>query len=397
MLRILSRLPNFHLEMNTDLTLERLPATFKRPHSVHNQSFLAKFIPRDRWYQFTIIWSLLQFIVVGILEGIIVKIHYDYVQKLKEYPQIPNVDQTILTTVPNAQALIVYQSLFICAQAFQLFLCIDAITSLSVIQIIAVAVFNWSLFGYSIMQYNQASNVVNENISVLDPIIHPTAKFEIVVIGLMVMFSMVWAYLAFKLYKLFGWKLYKEIGADVSIMKSLRLYHIYMMLLKLDTFFFFGFDIQFLVLVLISRPGRSVDTSVTVTHMAAVIPLTIILLAVAFFAVRKESRKLTYITLVGFFAGIFFLIAKVIEVWTNSDPGKYLNSKKSITFFSKSHIQFIYSKSYRYYVHADLYCTDIQLLEIWKGLKREASSLITLPLSLKIINIYFSNGFIEYT
>lgn len=323
--------------MNTDLTLERLPATARRPIHEHDsdQSFLTKLIPRDKWYQFTILWSLLQCIVIGILEGIIVTIHYDYVEKLKEYPQIPNVDQKMLTTVPNAQALIVYQILFIFAQVFQLYLCVDAITSLSVIQIIATAVFNWSLFGYSIMQFNQASNVVNENIFVLDPIIHPTAKYEIVVIVFMSIFAVVWAYLALRLYRLFGWKLYKEIGADVSIMKSLKLYHIYMMLLKLDVFFFFGFDIQFLVLVLISRPGRSVDTSVTIVHVALVIPLTIALLAVAFFAIRRESRNLTYITLVGFLAGIIFLIAKLVEVWTNPDQGKYLNSKKSITFFSK--------------------------------------------------------------
>jgi len=180
------------------------------------------------------------------------------------------------------------------------------------------------------MQLNQASNVVNESIALPNGfVVHPTETYEIVVIVFMSIFATVWAYLAYKLYNLFGWKLYKEIGADVTMMKSLKLYHIYMMLLKLDVFFFFGFDIQFLVLVLINgRPG----TPDAVVHMALVIPCTIALLTTAFYAVQKESKNLTILALIGFFAGTVFLIERLVDVFTNTD-GKYLNSKKSISFF----------------------------------------------------------------
>jgi hypothetical protein len=313
--------------MNTDLTLERLPATAKRPVREQedvNQSFLskfAKFIPKEKWFQYTIVWSFFQLFLIGILEGCIVQIHNDYVQTLEPVG--------LGASVPNAKALIVYQILFILAQAFQLFLCIDAITSLSIIQIIATAVFNWALFGYSIMQYIQASNVTNGTITPANFSVHPTKTLEIVVIVLMSIFVCVWSYLAYKLNNLFGWKLYKDLGADVSMMKSLKLYHIYMMLLKLDIFFFFGFDIQFLVLVLINgRPG----TSDALIHICLIIPSTIAVITTAFFAILKENRVLTNLALIGFFAGTIFLIERLVNVLTNTD-GKYLNSKRSITFF----------------------------------------------------------------
>ena len=322
--------------MNTDLTLERLPATARRPTnglSVNNNSILSRLIPKDKWYKFTIFWSLTQLLFIGILEGVVMKIHYDYIYNdLSNYSQSPSEGEVLLRTVPNAKALIVYQALFICAQAFQFFLCIDAIYSLSMIQLVATAIFNWALFAYSIMQYQQAANVITENIAEINPKIHPTKQMEIIVIVLMSVFSTVWAYLAYKLYNLFGWKLYKEMGADMSLMKSLRLYHIYTMLLKLDVFFFFGFDIQFLVLVLIQRPGGGVGMALTIVHAALVVPLTPALLAVAYFAVRKERRSFTIVTLLGFFGGIIFLIYMMVDARSNTE--KYLNSKNSITFFS---------------------------------------------------------------
>ena len=303
-----------------DLTLHRLggdqgPSTTMDYHNLPSSqlikdqpTFWERVFPREKWTQITISWSVLQFIVISILEGFILKTHYQFVESLSnvKFPVDPATGEPP-NIVPNSRALIVYQALFICAQAFQLFLCLDAIYSLSVIQLASTALFNFALFVYSIIQYTQAANLLSSqdiaNLARLAPSLtpHPTKFLEFVVIGLMCIFAIGWAFLAVKLYKVFGWTIYKELGADVSVMsnnflsavkwyvdlsnhplESLRIYHIYLMLLKLDVFFFFGFDIQFLVLVLINQQD---DINSLIIHAAVAIPLSMILLAVAYYAV----------------------------------------------------------------------------------------------------------------
>jgi hypothetical protein len=168
-----------------------------------------------------IIWSFAQFLIISILEGMVLKKQDDYVNTLAtaKFPA----DSII---VPNARALIVYQALFMCAQAFQLFLTTDAIFSLSVIQMLATTAFNAALFVYSIVQYSQASNILTAadmvilKLSIPGIEVHPTKLLELIIIGLMAVFMMGWVFLTFKLYKIFGWTIYKEMGADVSVMSK---------------------------------------------------------------------------------------------------------------------------------------------------------------------------------
>ena len=214
--------------MNYDMPLERLPGTVRKntPSDSSDLTFWQKLFPRDRWTRAAIIWSFVQFIAISVLEGLVLKIQNDYVDELQSaaFPIDPSTGQ-VPPIVPNAKALIVYQALFICGQAFQLYLCIDAIVSLSVIQLMATAAFNYALFGYSIMQFNQASNILSASdlatlrVAVPGIVPHPTITFEYVIIGLMALSMIVWTVLGFKLYRIFGWNLYKEMGADVSVMR----------------------------------------------------------------------------------------------------------------------------------------------------------------------------------
>ena len=216
-----------------DLTLHRLGADENGPSM--NQSIMIKdqptfwerLFPREKWTRIAIGWSVAQFIIISVLEGFILRTHNNYVESLSnvKFPVDPATGEPP-NIVPNSRALIVYQALFICAQAFQLFLCLDAIYSLSVIQLTATALFNFALFVYSVIQYNQAANLLSSvdvaNLAKLAPTLtpHPTRILEFVVIGLMSIFAIGWGFLAIKLYKVFGWTIYKELGADVSVMSK---------------------------------------------------------------------------------------------------------------------------------------------------------------------------------
>jgi hypothetical protein len=106
----------------------------------------------------------------------------------------------------------------------------------------------------------------------------------------------------------------------------LYLYHIYILLLKFDVYFFLGFSFQFAMLVIVVQ-------SDTIQHLAISIPGTIILLALAYYAVRKENKILVYATLISFVAGIGYLVSKLAAIYIQNDR-RFEASKNSTTLFS---------------------------------------------------------------
>jgi uncharacterized membrane protein len=101
-------------------------------------------------------------------------------------------------------------------------------------------------------------------------------------------------------------------------------------LLKFDVYFFLGFSFQFAILVIeIQRDN--------IIHLAIAIPGTIILLALAYYAVRRENKWLVYATLAAFVSGIGYLASKLSDIYIANDR-RFESSKNSSTLFSTIYV-----------------------------------------------------------
>jgi hypothetical protein len=85
---------------------------------------------------------------------------------------------------------------------------------LSLIQLVTSNVFNWAIWVYSVIQLFQASgNWIPASVTT----IHPARNAEIALILILLGLCIGWLYLTSKLYYVFGWTTYKEMGADVEV------------------------------------------------------------------------------------------------------------------------------------------------------------------------------------
>lgn len=167
-----------------------------------------------------------------------------------------------------------------------------------------IRVFNAIFLIYSIIQINEVhravqvanTGVTNIPIDVLTRIIPVViAIAEVAYIGL-----------GWKIYNEFGWKVYKFLGADRRIKKMYTQYQIYECLVKFDVFFWTGFSVQFIYLVL-----QDNDWEYYVT--IAALPLSLILLVEGHLAARHENKMMMLTFMSGCVGALVYFVYKVCQ------------------------------------------------------------------------------------
>ncbi|GJJ68181.1 hypothetical protein EMPS_00527 [Entomortierella parvispora] len=319
------------------------------------------------WSRYSLVWSSIQAVVIVALEAVIFRLHLTEVQNIQKAigPAMIILGQKTLVgpdaslVVQTARVLSVYHVLFIVAQIFQLILLCDAMWNKNTIQIIAIVVFNCAMVGYAGVQVKQASDILVKTTgdSIPNTILnlfelpanptpyHASKPYEIAVIALMVFFASGFAFIAYKLYKEFGWTIYKKIGADLAMRDMYKVYQIFIMILKFDVFFQLGFSAQFLyVVVLQSEPeklGKSDSYSPSLTpeearnilivHLILSTGASIVLPILAWWGLKRESKWSISFFIAGGLAAMVYDIMKLTQVYT--DPTRFSGASKFLTFF----------------------------------------------------------------
>ncbi|KAI9275654.1 hypothetical protein BDA99DRAFT_193057 [Phascolomyces articulosus] len=253
---------------------------------------------------------------------------------------------SLLTAYANARSLLVYFTLFIIAQIFTVILVIDAVCQKNTIELIALVAFEVGMSAYSIIQYYQSSNLFSNTsdpgislaVSFLGDSLHASSWAEITQICLMIISSIIFIFLAYKLYLEFGWHIYKKIGADLAMRDRYKMYQIFMMLLKFDFFFFLGFSIQYLALFVVAWWPEAYTKEQTtelinklIEHIILSCFVTILMLLLAYWGLRRECKWHLYIFIALSTASMAYFIYVLVQI--SREPQKFVGSKAFLTFF----------------------------------------------------------------
>jgi hypothetical protein len=223
----------------------------------------------------------------------------------------------------------VYLSIFALAHVFQFIMAVDAVYARNTLQFIGLAIFNGLFLLYAIIQIGEIrgtlslvdtaktsgiSRIPIEVLTTIIPIVIAVA--ELVYVGL-----------GWKIYNEFGWKVYKFLGADRRIKKMHANFQIFECLLKFNIFFWIGFSVQFIWLVL-----QRDDWEYYVT--CAALPLSIILLVEGHLAASHENRWMMYSFLSGCVGAMVYFVYKLFKVVKYRLDPQYLLVYKSLSTFS---------------------------------------------------------------
>ncbi|KAF9949648.1 protein with putative role during mitosis, partial [Modicella reniformis] len=296
------------------------------------------------WSRYSLVLSGIQALIIVALESVIFRLHMIEARNIQSAiePAMFLLVQRKTYEAPNrtmivqtARVLSVYHVLFIVAQVFQLILLCDANT----IQIIAIVLFNCAMVAYAGVQVKQASEILvrTPGDSLPNMILdffgraanptpyHASLPYEIAVVALMLIFATGFALIAYKLYKEFGWTIYKKIGADLAMRDMYKVYQIFIMILKFDIFFQLGFSAQFLSVVVLQHERFDDDPeflsddemkSIMIMHLILSTGASIILPFLAWFGLKRESKISMSVFMAGGLATLIYNIVKLNQVMT---------------------------------------------------------------------------------
>ncbi|KAF9243819.1 hypothetical protein BU15DRAFT_86252 [Melanogaster broomeanus] len=223
----------------------------------------------------------------------------------------------------SAKKMPVYLSVFALAHIFQLVLAVDAVYARNTLQFICLIIFNLLFLIYAVIQIGEIQNSTTTSdgfiklpVNVLTniiPAVISTAEVAYIALG-------------WKIYNEFGWKVYKLLGADRRIKKMYASYQIFQCLVKFDLFFWVGFSVQFIWLVLVEH-----DWEYYLTWAA--LPLSIVLLIEGHLAARHENKWMMATFMSGCIAALVYFIYKTYALLKYRET-QYALVWHSLTTFS---------------------------------------------------------------
>jgi len=289
-------------------------------NSINN--YLDSWFPSEKynWRKIAIAWALLQVITITTLEIFVTRENGKQTTAIFEFYRTTN-NGEIISKLSGVDSLAVYHMIFIVAQFFLLYLICDTVTKSSTIQLIISTFFSIGIAGYSVIQLWQANKgsapeednpdgIINHYLT-QNPTaeLHKSKNLEYIIIGVMPIFCLGWVLIALRLYKIFGWNVFKQLGADIGVKNRLKLCQIFLAILKIDIFFFTAFTIQIFIFVVtnINETPKKIINCV-------LLAVNFIILFLGFYAIKKENYVYMSMFIALLSISIGFMVYNVVDI-----------------------------------------------------------------------------------
>jgi len=298
------------MDMSSE-TLSYPPKMVPMPKDLPDPTFWQKLFPDSLSCRLYVLTVVIETIIDLVIEGELLLryragLHNDASQKMKTY-----------------------LSIFAIAHVFQLFMALDAVWARNTLQFICLTIFNFLFLIYAVIQIGEIRATLGDGTTgLVDIPVHVLTTIIPCVIGIA---EMAFIALGWKIYTEFGWKVYKFLGADRRLRKMYGNYQIFQCLIKFDVFFWVGFSVQFIIIIL-----DRADWEFYVT--CAALPLSLVLLVEGHLGARHENKMLMYTFMMGCGAGLVYFVYKLVRVIKAKDntdtDDPYPLIWKSLTTFS---------------------------------------------------------------
>ncbi|KAF2766204.1 hypothetical protein EJ03DRAFT_185077 [Teratosphaeria nubilosa] len=233
--------------------------------------------------------------------------------------------------ITGALTIPTYLALFIFGFIYELVLVWDALRLKNTIQVIGICLYNMGMLiyaGVEMAQVDEAIQQLRGNDYIRTDTWSNLRPFLIAAPCVIALGTVLLSIIAWKLYDEFAWTIYKHISADLRLKRRYLTYQIYIALLKFDFFFFLGFTVQFLVVV----QDQQHDAEFYITIVA--MPITIVLLFLAAYFVRRESSAGHILIMTIYFAAMVYFVFKLVRMYDSVRSKDYEPVRRSLTTFA---------------------------------------------------------------
>lgn len=267
----------------------------KETLKVEKRSFLDTILPDSMACRLYVLTVLLETIVDITIEA-------DLYLRIKDFSDTGDL---------SAKRLPVYLGIFCFAHLFQLGMAFDAVHARNTLQFMALTIFNALFLLYAVIQIFEIrsslssitelksnggiSDIPVNVLTTIIPIVISVAEIAYIALG-------------WKIWREFGWKVYKRLGADRQVKRMYAQYQIFVGIMKFDVFFFVGFCVQLIALVL-----QNGDWEYYVT--VAALPFSILVLVDGLLAARYENKLMMLSFMLGCGGAMVYFVYKLFRIY----------------------------------------------------------------------------------